>query len=193
VKKIKYLIVLIVILGLVSCGLGNVVVPSTPTPYPDQPTYTPLPQQPTYTPLPPVATSTYIPTPPPESLYKYTIMGVEVQFKIATITTNAVTLGSRTFTPNTGFSVLIVSGTYVGDMGELFAQSGVYQPAGKLYVTDNGDKDREWVTNYRTWSGVETDGEFNIVFFVKTGYPYVLHNTVDVLFSINLSDLMDGL
>ena len=195
-KRFLSIILIISMFVLSACSLISFQPKATPTAIPTQtalPTYTPMP---TYTPYP---TATLVPTEVPSptqipSSNKYVVNGVELKFKQATLSLAPVTIEENVFTPDPGYSVLVISGTYKGDINLLFGENGVYQGLGAFVVTNNDNIDSEWVYEYNLWKSVETNGEFEVIFFVKTDTgPYVLNSTVEPPFTINLSDLMSNL
>jgi hypothetical protein len=194
--KIYTLIILIIsMLVLSACGLVSFVPKSTPTIIPTQtalPTYTPMP---TYTPYP---TATTVPTAMPTftevpSNTIHEVNGVELKFKEAKLSLSPVVIEGETFTPDTGYSVLVITGTYRGDLDSLFGDNGVYQEIGTFVVTDSDNLDYEWVYEFNSWQNVETNGEFQVIYFVKTDTgPYVLRSTIETPFTIDLTKLMSN-
>jgi hypothetical protein len=124
----------------------------------------------------------------------YTVNGVELTFTSATLSNKEVQMGNETLTPNPGYSVLVVTGAYKGDLTTLFGSNGVFQAMGVFYVLEKDGTIDEWVYEYRTWTSVETQGIVQIAFFVKTGFnPYTLVNTIETQFQIDLSTLLGNL
>ena len=189
-------IVLVLAVFLSSCGSIQFVPKATATEIPTQtalPTYTPMP---TYTPYPTATLiPTDVPTPTAVPVKNYTVNGVTLEFTGVTLSTSTITIGEKNLTPDPGYSVLVLSGTYNGNMDNLFGQNGAYQPMGVFYILDNKNENREWVYEYHVWQNIQTNGTFQICFFVKTDEdPYILHSTIgDTPFTINLTKFLSDI
>jgi hypothetical protein len=197
-KKSLLIVLVVSMIVLSACGVIQIVPKPTATAVPTQtalPTYTPVPTYtpaPTYTPYPtPTTVPTVVSTATQVSPSKYVVEGIELKFTDVVISKAGLQLGDKMLTPVSGYSVLIVSGIYNGDINVLFGSAGVYQPLNAFVVTDSENINREWVYEYHSWQSIKTEGRFQVAFFVKSNSsPYILHSTVGTPFTIDLTKLM---
>jgi hypothetical protein len=179
------LAVVVLVMATLACDASSLPFFPTPTPLP---TYTPQPTytlQPTYTPVP---TATLIPTftPLPQILgidLPVSVLDVDFTFFTVAITDVPTNNGANLMTPNAGYSVLIASAYYTGDISALF--NGSYQGSGVLYIDDG-------VYAMNDWSSVSWSNFIVYIgFYVKTeANSYILHNTVGQAWSIDLGNLI---
>jgi hypothetical protein len=178
-----------IVCTILACSPGSLFATATPMPtytplptYTEVPTFTPVP---TYTPVPtdtPMPTATLMPQIPGIDV-PVSVQGVTMQFLSVTITNGPVTVGDTKMTPNPGRSVLVIHLSYTGDITTLF--NGAYNGTNVFYITDVNDTAKDW--QHLAWGSSTAD----VGFFVMTGEgPYILHNTVDTPWTVDLTSLI---
>ena len=137
---------------------------------------------PTNTPQPPLL-------PTPLTIYGGSLKRVYFWFDIVTISDKSMKIGGNKdlmTPPDPSYSVLEVIGRFIGNIDSLF--SGPFKTSGGFYITDVDNTKYDWTVFYSGRPPWVSMG-----FYVKRDKaPYILHNIVDVPWSIDLTPMIQN-